>query len=468
MAQKLLSDANFRAKVGNKDQSLVVAGKGEATQGGFMRDQADPMVDWLLANPGVYNNLVMGVRATTPNKNFHVSRDAVVVLSRVDPQTGRREFKAGLWLDFADPFANNSPFTDIKTDKHGNKKTHLNYGDGLANTGWWKGFVDAGNRLESQWKGGAKSAVVGGTSYKVNVVGYQNFASPVLVDLSRDGVPDLLAGGQAWKKGRSLKVREESVRKVDLDMGGARQWEWIGAGDGLLVWGDSLETPTATRLFGTCTWGKEWRDGYEPLGSLDADKDGSLKGKELGGIFVWVDSNTDAVLQFGELRTLGDLGIVSLGVTPVRDSLGNAAMERGVGWKDGTFGRTWDWWSQEFFGGELTSEVQAYDWFPLEEGSKVPGGYFVFTRYSNGRNFLLSFVGVKELTGGEGALIGFPFEVTQGGPRLFWQTGEPGEEMKTEALFQGKDLVGVTTVFSGGKQVLRYPWVAVPRGVPKK
>jgi hypothetical protein len=50
--------------------------------------------------------------------------------------------------------------------------------------------------------------------------------------------------------------------------------------------------------------GKPWRDGYEALGSLDANSDGEISGGELSPLALWFDSNRDGVSQQGEVRPL--------------------------------------------------------------------------------------------------------------------------------------------------------------------
>jgi hypothetical protein len=50
--------------------------------------------------------------------------------------------------------------------------------------------------------------------------------------------------------------------------------------------------------------GKPWRDGYDALGSLDANADGEVSGDELKPLALWFDTNRDGVSQSGEVRPL--------------------------------------------------------------------------------------------------------------------------------------------------------------------
>lgn len=50
--------------------------------------------------------------------------------------------------------------------------------------------------------------------------------------------------------------------------------------------------------------GKSWIDGYEALGSLDANSDGEVSGDELKPLALWFDANRDGISQTGEVRPL--------------------------------------------------------------------------------------------------------------------------------------------------------------------
>jgi hypothetical protein len=48
------------------------------------------------------------------------------------------------------------------------------------------------------------------------------------------------------------------------------------------------------------------------LSALDADGDGWLTGKELGGLAIWQDKNGDGICDPGEVKSLAEWGIVAL------------------------------------------------------------------------------------------------------------------------------------------------------------
>lgn len=81
----------------------------------------------------------------------------------------------------------------------------------------------------------------------------------------------------------------------------------------------------ADQLFGNWTFGGqrvaslvtgapnvEWRDGYEALGTLDANGDSKISGPELLPLALWFDSNRNAVSEPGEVRDLSSIGVKEL------------------------------------------------------------------------------------------------------------------------------------------------------------
>lgn len=70
---------------------------------------------------------------------------------------------------------------------------------------------------------------------------------------------------------------------------------------------------TGRHLFGDM--GSFFADGFEKLSVLDANKDGSVQGAELAGLAVWVDANSNAIVDVGELNALASYGIVRLSTT---------------------------------------------------------------------------------------------------------------------------------------------------------
>ena len=66
------------------------------------------------------------------------------------------------------------------------------------------------------------------------------------------------------------------------------------------------------QLFGSVTFWMFWRQGYDALRSLDDDGDGQIAGPELRGLALWHDRNANGRSDPGEVRPVGEWGIVSL------------------------------------------------------------------------------------------------------------------------------------------------------------
>ena len=71
---------------------------------------------------------------------------------------------------------------------------------------------------------------------------------------------------------------------------------------------------TGKHLFGDM--GSLFADGFVKLAIKDSDKNGYVNGSELGGLAIWVDANSNAKVDAGELHSLLSYGIVGLRTTP--------------------------------------------------------------------------------------------------------------------------------------------------------
>ncbi len=75
---------------------------------------------------------------------------------------------------------------------------------------------------------------------------------------------------------------------------------------------------------------------------MDDDGNGWLEGKELGGIFVWHDRNSNGVSEQGEILSLSQLGIVRISVTATQRIGETLLNPEGIQLQDGTFLPTYD------------------------------------------------------------------------------------------------------------------------------
>jgi hypothetical protein len=140
--------------------------------------------------------------------------------------------------------------------------------------------------------------------------------------------------------GQNLQV------KFDLDGdGNAELWPWVKPTTGILVWNqDGKNKITSGRqMFGSVTWWLFFKDGYHALDSLDDNRDGALTGKELAGISVWFDANSNGQSEPGEVKSLDEVGIESISVKSTGTENGWPANKTGITLKNGRTIATYDW-----------------------------------------------------------------------------------------------------------------------------
>ena len=137
---------------------------------------------------------------------------------------------------------------------------------------------------------------------------------------------------------------------VAFDLDGSalpQRWTWIRPTAAWLVF-DKHGRGSITsglQLFGSVTFWRFWRQGYDALRSLDDDGDGQIAGPELEGFALWHDRNADGRSDPGEVRPIGDWGIVSLSCEYQHDAghPDEIAMSlRGVTFRNGTTRPTFD------------------------------------------------------------------------------------------------------------------------------
>ncbi|MDE5946006.1 MAG: hypothetical protein K2G63_01670, partial [Oscillospiraceae bacterium] len=139
---------------------------------------------------------------------------------------------------------------------------------------------------------------------------------PLVIDLGADGI--------------ELTSLQNGVH-FDLDNNGfAEQTAWIGTEDGFLVMdrnGDGKIT-NGGELFGDQVdiGGRLSNSGFEALAVLDTNNNGIIDAgdEQFNNLRVWIDANHNGISENNELKTLSELGIVSIGLdyseTNVTDS----------------------------------------------------------------------------------------------------------------------------------------------------
>ncbi|MBQ7503239.1 hypothetical protein IJT93_11135 [bacterium] len=164
-------------------------------------------------------------------------------------------------------------------------------------------------------------------TYQINGHGV---VSPIILDLDGNGKVSA-SDGQYLPHGNTFKA-EGAVMFDFYGNGFPVATEWVGEGDGLLCRAPEGKM-NGTHLFGTANG---YANGFDEMASLDADKSGALEGAELEGLYVWQDKNHNGLADQGELSTLAELGVTSIGVT--NDNLVGSFVRNGQTFK------SFDWW----------------------------------------------------------------------------------------------------------------------------
>jgi len=151
----------------------------------------------------------------------------------------------------------------------------------------------------------------------------------------------------------------DSLSARDIEAGGAavafdadgtglpKRWSWIRPNAAWLVHDPqrSGRVTSALQLFGSVTFWMFWGNGYEALASLDDDHDGVLRGRELDGLALWRDGNSNGLSERGEVRPLAHYDIIAVHCRATRDPDHPDRIYRavvGVTYRDGTTRPTYD------------------------------------------------------------------------------------------------------------------------------
>ena len=131
-------------------------------------------------------------------------------------------------------------------------------------------------------------------------------------------------------------------------LGWTQSYPWPGNRAAFVVW-DPGCTGTITngrQLFGSYTWGVFWQDGYQALAMLDDNSDGELAGRELDGIALWTDSNSNGRSDPGEVTSAADRGVKSIHVRAGLTEGIHPCCPGGLEFYHETSWTTWDWMAE--------------------------------------------------------------------------------------------------------------------------
>jgi hypothetical protein len=340
---------------------------------------------------------------------------------------------------------------------------------------------------------------------------------------------DLLSGGKLNNCGRGELVFREltspvsllwnqeikiedvvSRSKFPLNPKEAGKWfVWHASGHTPLVVWDPEHKGTisaANQLFGSHTWDKEWKSGYEALATLDVNKSGWLEGAEVAKLALWFDFNQDGISDTGEVKTLESLGVTALGVKPSHEDpkshhiFAKEGFRRNVNGKEitggsvdwftgstderlglearypnlqqatlpvssqattgaaaGDFAGVWDWRAVDRTGEELPENLPSGSLILYGSGSGIAGSAYSVSQYAPNASGIAERVVRTRLSGktedvkGEGQL-------------LVTASTEYGGTVKTVARLSAdkKHLFGMTTEEVGPKkEKVEYQWIAI-------
>ena len=136
--------------------------------------------------------------------------------------------------------------------------------------------------------------------------------------------------------GSGAVERIEGEFNIDITGDGDIEFlnEWFAPTEGILI--DNKKkvgkngVVTGVQLLGDM--GGQFTDGFQKLQGYDKDGNGVVEGKELAHFMIWVDTNSNALLDFdqGEMHTLEEYGIVGLRTTHVKH-VSSAIIKGGAG-----------------------------------------------------------------------------------------------------------------------------------------
>ncbi|MGM9991298.1 MAG: hypothetical protein ACI376_00375 [Candidatus Bruticola sp.] len=167
--------------------------------------------------------------------------------------------------------------------------------------------------------------------YQVYQINESYTLSPIILDLDGDGKIEA-SNGEYLSHAKTFK-NDGAVLFDFLNNGFPVLTEWVGANDGLLCRVSADGSMTGANFFGNTNG---YANGYDEMSSLDANNDGVLSGAELEGLYVWQDRNGNGIADKGELASVQELGITSIGVT--HNNMVGTYVRNGQTFK------SFDWW----------------------------------------------------------------------------------------------------------------------------
>ncbi|MBS2037637.1 hypothetical protein JST97_21805 [bacterium] len=245
----------------------------------------------------------------------HAYNDAVAaVQSTLDSTGGRGQVQIGSDVQTTSSSSSNTVETGRTTTVTATTETTIGPGTVII------GDRDSGGTIFNVVAGGTNININTDTQTDINTttttttitdttytVSGTLYSSPIVLNLSGDG--KLGASDGHWLPHPKSFYNKHRVLFDFYGNGFPVAMEWVGSNDGLLVHPKSDGSVDGTCLFGNANG---YANGYEQLAALDLNMDGHVSGKELAGLSVWQDKNTNGKCEAGELQSVAQLGITDL------------------------------------------------------------------------------------------------------------------------------------------------------------
>ena len=464
---------------------------GEVTKVGVVRKHWDPSppdsiwaFTWAHSGEAIKAATTLATESKCLGKAYHSCWDNFRTQTPLGPNAAIQSFREAGDLKYLDTCIANA------LEMSGDISLVLTEGNGKWGYNAWSGsnYLDANCRPIPTWQ---KELITKAHCDSVKEINFNELSSPV----SLLWAPDVL-----------LKNINSRTR-FPLNPAETGHWFiWKASGlTPLVVW-DPEENgliTKASQLFGNHTWDKSWKNGYEPLASLDHDKNGWLEQGELKNIALWFDFNQDGVSDEGEVKSLASVNVEAIGVTAsesdskgglifadqgFRRKLGNEVVEgRSVDWfgavvedrlgsealhpplpagaqvkvaskePEKTISGFWNWRAVDLRGFELPENLPSGSFILYKESGNVAGTAYISNRLAPNKTGLEETIDTSRIEGStsqtkEGKIrVSFSTQTAYGGT----VTSE------AELSADGETLSGVTSEELGpDKDKTTYAWIA--------
>ena len=135
----------------------------------------------------------------------------------------------------------------------------------------------------------------------------------------------------------------------DLDGDGVDEsWEWVRPDTAFVVWDPNRESRirSGRDLFGQASFGLFPSDGFMALSLLDDDHDGWVSGRELDGVRLWFDRDSDGRSTSSEVADVDTFGITALACGASRTIANGKVIDDGVRLSTGRSLVLFDWYAK--------------------------------------------------------------------------------------------------------------------------